>query len=67
VAGAAAARGADQSIRVEGGINVTINAERLEADSAKLLTDEFIAKVQARLGELRVTQDFRVGARPQQA
>jgi hypothetical protein len=66
-AGAAAARGADQSIRVEGGINVTINAERLEADSARLLTDEFIAKVQARLGELRATQDFRVGARPQQA
>jgi hypothetical protein len=67
VPAAAAARGADQSVRVEGGINVTINAERLEADSAKLLTDEFIAKVQARLGELRATQDFRVGARPQQA
>jgi hypothetical protein len=67
LAGGAAAPGADQSVRVEGGINVTINAERLEADSAKLLTDEFIAKVQARLGELRATQDFRVGARPQQA
>ena len=67
MAGAAAAGGADQSVRVEGGINVTINAERLEADSARLLTDEFIAKVQARLGELRAIQDFRVGARPQQA
>ena len=54
-------------MHVEGGITVTINAERLEADSAQLLTDRFIEQVQARLGELRATQDFRVGARPQLA
>ncbi len=58
---------ADQSVHVEGGITVTINAERLEADSAQLLTDRFIEQIQARLGELRATADFRVGARPQQA
>jgi hypothetical protein len=65
--GAAAAGGTDASVHVEGGITVNVNAERLEADTAKLLTDQFIAQIQARLGDLRATQDFRVGARPQVA
>lgn len=53
----------DQSTHV-GAINITINAERLEADAGKLLSDEIIAQIQARLGSLRSEQEFRLGARP---
>ena len=53
----------DQTVNA-GGINVIITADRLEADSAQLLTDDLVAKLQARLGELRSTQDFQAGARP---
>jgi hypothetical protein len=66
-AGAAAAAPAgpvDQSVHVEGGITVNVNAERLEADSAALLSDDIIAQLQQRLGALRSEQDFRTGARP---
>jgi hypothetical protein len=54
---------ADQSVRVEGGITVNINAERLEANAAQLLSDEIIRRIQERLGALRAEQDFRTGAR----
>ncbi|MEV0644196.1 hypothetical protein AB0I28_02920 [Phytomonospora sp. NPDC050363] len=53
----------DQTVNA-GGINISITAERLEADSAQLLTDDIIAQLQARLGSLRATQDFQAGARP---
>ena len=54
----------DQSVNVQGGISVAVNADRLEADSAQMLSDEIVAQLQARLGALRSEQDFRVGARP---
>ncbi|MDH6464725.1 large-conductance mechanosensitive channel, partial [Micromonospora sp. A200] len=53
----------DQTVNA-GGINVSISADRLEADSAQLLTDDIVAQLQARLGALRSTQDFQAGARP---
>lgn len=53
----------DQSVHV-GAINISINADKLEADAGKLLSDQIIAQIQARLGALRSEQDFRVGARP---
>ncbi|QXJ21270.1 hypothetical protein AGRA3207_002107 [Actinomadura graeca] len=58
-----AAGPADQSIRVEGGITVNVNAERLEADATRLLSDEIIRAIQERLGALRSEQDFRTGNR----
>ncbi|MFZ3561351.1 hypothetical protein [Streptomyces sp. BH055] len=63
-AAAAPAGSVDQSVHVEGGITVNVNAERLEADSAALLSDDIIAQLQQRLGALRSEQDFRTGARP---
>ncbi|MFF0445273.1 hypothetical protein ACFYT4_02445 [Streptomyces sp. NPDC004609] len=60
---AAAAAAPDQSVHVEGGITVNINAERLEADAARLLSDEIIQRIQERLGALRSEQDFRTGTR----
>jgi hypothetical protein len=53
----------DQSVSVNGGINVTINADKLEADASKLLSDQLIAAIQSRLGDLRAQQDFRTGVR----
>ncbi|MEV0429639.1 hypothetical protein, partial [Micromonospora sp. NPDC050495] len=53
----------DQTVNA-GGINISITADRLEADSAQLLTDDIVAQLQARLGALRSTQDFQAGARP---
>jgi hypothetical protein len=53
----------DQTINA-GGITITITADRLEANSAQLLTDDIVAQLQARLGALRATQDFQAGARP---
>jgi hypothetical protein len=61
--GAAAAGGVDQSVRVEGGITVNINAERLEPDTASLLADEFVRRLKERLDALRSEQDFRTGVR----
>jgi hypothetical protein len=59
----AAAAGVDQSVRVEGGITVNINAERLEADAARLLSDEIVRRLKERLDALRNEQDFRTGVR----
>lgn len=53
----------DQTVNA-GGISVSISADRLEADSAQLLTDDIVAQLQSRLGALRSTQDFQAGARP---
>jgi hypothetical protein len=67
-AGVPAAAGApDQSVRVEGGINVSINAERLEADAAEILSDEIIRAISERLDQLRAEASFRTGVRAEAA
>ena len=53
----------DQSVNVQGGITVNINADRLEANSAQILSDEIVRALQERLGALRSEQDFRTGVR----
>jgi hypothetical protein len=63
LAGAGAVAAADQSVHVEGGIHITITAERLEADSAKLLTDEMVRRLQERLDALRMERERRLGTR----
>jgi len=61
ISGAAGA--ADQSITIQGGITVNINAERLEADAAQILSDEIIRAISERLSALRSEQSFRTGTR----
>ena len=63
LAGAGAVARADHSVHVEGGIHITITAERLEADSAKLLTDEMVRRLQERLDALRMERERRLGTR----
>jgi hypothetical protein len=63
VPAAAAAGPVDSSVTVNGGITVNINAERLEADAAQLLSDQMIRAIQERLGSLRSEQSFRTGVR----
>ena len=63
LAGAGAVAAADHSVHVEGGIHITITAERLEADSAKLLTDEMVRRLQERLDALRTERERRLGTR----
>lgn len=53
----------DQSVNVQGGITVNISADRLEANSAQMLSEEFLRQVQEGLGKLRANQDFRTGIR----
>jgi hypothetical protein len=55
--------GPDQSVHVEGGIHVTINAEGLDGGSAKMLTDDMVRQIQDRLDSLRSERDRRVGVR----
>jgi hypothetical protein len=59
----AVAGGPDQSVHVEGGIHVTINAEGLDAGSARMLTDDMVRQIQERLDSLRSERDRRVGVR----
>ena len=59
----AGAGGADQSVNI-GAVTVTINAERLEADSAQFLSDEIIRQIQEKIGRLASEQGFRMGDRP---
>ena len=53
----------DQTVNA-GGITVNVNADKLEADAGKLLSDTIVAQLQQKLGALRSDQDFRAGARP---
>jgi hypothetical protein len=53
----------DQSINIEGGININISAERVDADSAELLSDEIVQRLMERLNALRAEQNFRTGVR----
>ena len=55
--------GMDQSVHVDGGIHITIDADRLEADAAEFLSDEIIQRIRDRLGELRNESEFRAGTR----
>ena len=55
--------GPDQSVHVEGGIHVTINAAALDGGSAKMLTDDMVRQIQERLDSLRSERDRRVGVR----
>jgi hypothetical protein len=47
-----------------GGITVSINAERLEANAAHLLSDQIVQQLQQKLVALLAEQGFRAGARP---
>lgn len=58
-----AGAGPDQSVHVEGGIHVTINAEGLDGGSARMLTDDMVRQIQERLDSLRSERDRRVGVR----
>lgn len=63
LAGLPGPQAVDQSVNVQGGITVNINADRLEANSAQILSDEIVRALQERLGALRSEQDFRTGVR----
>ncbi|KAM3090249.1 hypothetical protein ACKFKG_30120 [Phormidesmis sp. 146-35] len=54
--------GGDQSITLEN-VTININAERLEADAAQLLSDEIVNRLRERLDALRTERDFRTGVR----
>jgi hypothetical protein len=53
----------DQSVSIQGGITVNINAERLDQAAAPQISEEIIRHLQERLGALRTEQDFRTGMR----
>ena len=53
----------DSSLHI-GAITVNLNAEKLEADSAKLLTDEVVRQLEMKLEVLARQRDFRTGNRP---
>jgi hypothetical protein len=59
----AAAGPVDSSLHI-GAITINLNAEKLEADSAKLLTDELVRQLEAKLEVLARQRDFRTGNRP---
>jgi hypothetical protein len=59
---AASGQSVDQSVNV-GGITITINAERLEADAAEFLSDEIVRRLQDKLGALHSDQQFQSGTR----
>ena len=59
-AGAAPTGGA--GVTVQGGITVTINADRLEANAAQMLSDEIVRGLSERLSALQGDANRRVGA-----
>ena len=52
----------DQSLHL-GGINITINADRLDGDSANILSDEIVQQLRAKLANLQTEENFRTGVR----
>jgi hypothetical protein len=58
----AAAGPTDSSLHI-GVITINLNAEKLEADSSKLLTDELVRQLEAKLEVLARQRDFRTGTR----
>ena len=62
-AGVAGAAGGGMEVRVEGGITINLNAERLELDAAEVLTDEIVQRLRERLEALGSEAAFRTGAR----
>ncbi len=61
--GAGAAGGADQSVHIEGGIHVNVQADSVDRDAVGPLSDEIVSRIQERLANLRTTQRFRTGVR----
>jgi hypothetical protein len=51
------------AVRVEGGITINLNAERMELDAAEVLTDEIVQRLRERLEALGSEQSFRTGSR----
>jgi hypothetical protein len=62
-AGAGAAAGGPVTVNL-GGVTVNVNAERLEANAAQMLSDEIVRALADRLGALLAEQNFRTGTRP---
>ncbi|HEX8073053.1 MAG TPA: hypothetical protein VF546_24110 [Pyrinomonadaceae bacterium] len=60
--GAAAAPGAvDQSVNIAGGINVTVNAQNMDAAAVPGITDEIVRQLQEKLAALAVDDKRRMG------
>jgi hypothetical protein len=56
----------DQSINL-GGVTITINADKLEANASQMLSDQIVQGLRERLGALQSEQGFRTGERPSAA
>lgn len=48
-----------------GGVTVNVNADKLEANAAQMLSDEIVSALASRLGSLLAEQNFRTGTRPE--
>jgi hypothetical protein len=55
--------GVDQSVNINGGITVTINAQHLDGTSAGMLSDEIVRQLQEKLIGLHTEQQFQTGTR----
>lgn len=62
-AGAGLPGGGGGGVRVEGGIVININAERMELDAAEVLTEEIVSQLKAKLDAMQTAADFRTGVR----
>lgn len=61
----AAAAGGPTNVTVNlGGVTVNVNADKLEANAAQMLSDEIVNALASRLGSLLAEQNFRTGERP---
>ncbi len=60
---AAGGGGVDQSVNINGGITVTINAAHLDGTSAGMLSDEIVRQLQEKLIGLHAEQQFQTGTR----
>jgi hypothetical protein len=62
---AAAAAAGPTNVTVNlGGVTVNVNADKLEANAAQMLSDEIVNALASRLGSLLAEQNFRTGTRP---
>src|SRR5262249_15997866 len=53
----------NRSVNVQGGINVAVNADKLEANAGQMLSEEIIRGIRQRLGSLQAGESFRTGER----
>ncbi len=49
-------------VTIQGGITVTINADKLEADASKILSDEIVQALNTKLQALQGDANRRLGA-----